>query len=276
MASQGLAIAQRSDKTEQILKTVAILGLFGACAVAENPLDKLVTFTDPKITTEKAVERVSQQTGLTIEIEVDELQKEGITKNQSFGIELKAARAGEAIELILLKGDPKGRLTYFVKEDGTIVITTIKAAKRPLASAADQPSDSPKPEPPAVKRDDREMQKKKEKEDLEMQKKMEMDARANGTWKGYPPRVRQRGDMKKVGPQDPAYLEMVEMMKNNGWWYGPDATEKLKAAAEAGDEWAIREIKWPEGHKFHKKGRPYFRNDGPHPKGLFPYTGLNP
>jgi len=267
MASQGLAIAQRSDKTEQILETVAILGLFGACAVAENPLDKLVTFTDPKITTEKAVERVSQQTGLTIEIEVDELQKEGITKNQSFGIELKAARAGEAIEMILLKGDPKGRLTYFVKEDGTIVITTIKAAKRPLESAADQPSDSPKPEHPAVKMDDR-----------EMRKRMEMDARANGTWKGYPPvnqdSIRMRST-KEINRR-PEYKRMVDMMKDEGRWYSPDTVKKLQAAAEAGDEWAVRELRWPGRHEFHKKGRPYFRNDKPHPEGLFPHSGLEP
>lgn len=108
---------------------VAILMLFGSFAVAANPLDKPVTFSEPKITTEKALERVSQQTRLKIEIDVNELQKEGITKNQSFGIEVKDASASQAIEVILLKGDPKGRLTYFVKEDGTIVVTTIKAVK---------------------------------------------------------------------------------------------------------------------------------------------------
>ena len=240
MASQGLAIAQRSDKTEQILENVAILGLFGACALAENPLDKLVTFTDPRITTEKAVERVSQQTGLTIEIEVDELQKEGITKNQSFGIELKAARAREAIEIILLKGDPKGRLTYFVKEDGTIVITTIKSVKGPLAFAADQPSGSPKVGPPAAERDARD--------------------RMPGSGMLSPQELMSR----------PHYKKMVEKFKNEGRFYNESQAKALRAAAEKGDEWAMRELPWPEGHKFHKKGRPYFKNDEPHPKGLFP------
>ena len=80
-------------------------------------------------------------------------------------------------------------------------------------------------------------------------------------------------------PEKPAAVkvsrdqELVDDLKDANQYWGPDKMKELAAAANAGDEWAVREIAWPKGHRFHKKGRPFFRNDKPHPKGLFPHSG---
>lgn len=136
-----------------------------------------------------------------------------------------------------------------------------------LASAADHPSGSPKSEPPAVERDARAMEKKMAREALEKGAKVPPSVSQD--------RIRMRGGEKDM-TSSPRYKSMVHMMKDEGRWYDPDTVKKLQDAAEAGDEWAVRELRWPAGHKFHKKGRPYFRNDEPHPKGLFLHSGLRP
>lgn len=67
---------------------------------------------------------------------------------------------------------------------------------------------------------------------------------------------------------------MFERAKDRGIYYSTPTMKKLATMAKNGDEWAMREIAWPEGHEFHKKGRPFFRNNGPHPDGLKFYSGF--
>lgn len=100
----------------------------GVEAIAEGPLDQEINLSVDRITTEQALVRVAGEIGLTLEIQRNELQKQGISKNQSFAIDLRNVPARQALRMILLKGDSKGRLAYFVREDGTIVVTTIYAA----------------------------------------------------------------------------------------------------------------------------------------------------
>ena len=71
----------------------------------------------------------------------------------------------------------------------------------------------------------------------------------------------------------PIDMELVDELKDKNQYWDSSTVKKIVAAAKGGDEWAVREIAWPKGHPFHKKGRPFFRNDKPHPKGLFPYSG---
>jgi hypothetical protein len=66
---------------------------------------------------------------------------------------------------------------------------------------------------------------------------------------------------------------MEQVMKDEGRYYDSATEKELRRRAEEGDEWAMKELPWPDGHKFHKLGRPYFRNDAPHPEGLFPNAG---
>lgn len=102
--------------------------LFGVDAIAEGPLDQEVNLSFDRTTMEQALVRVAGEIGLTLEIQGNELHKQGISKNQSFAIDLRDVPARQALRTILLKGDSKGRLAYFVRKDGTIVVTTIYAA----------------------------------------------------------------------------------------------------------------------------------------------------
>jgi hypothetical protein len=76
--------------------------------------------------------------------------------------------------------------------------------------------------------------------------------------------------MKAPDFSSPRYMKIKRAMKDEGKYYDSFVEKELRRRAEAGDEWAIRELPWPKGHKYHKLGRPFFRNDGPHPDGLFP------
>jgi hypothetical protein len=67
---------------------------------------------------------------------------------------------------------------------------------------------------------------------------------------------------------------MGERFKDKGTYYSTPTLKKLSRLAHKGDEWAMREIAWPEGHPFHKRGRPFFRNTGPHPDGLKFHSGF--
>ena len=69
-------------------------------------------------------------------------------------------------------------------------------------------------------------------------------------------------------PDSPGAIKMWEEAKDNGMYYPYPFAQKLRKMAKEGDEWAMRELRWPEGHPFHKKGRPFHKNTAPHPAGL--------
>jgi hypothetical protein len=68
-----------------------------------------------------------------MEILGGDLQLEGITKNQSFGLDEKDKTADEILRVILAKSNPDGKLVYIVKEqDGEewVLITTRAAVEK--------------------------------------------------------------------------------------------------------------------------------------------------
>lgn len=67
--------------------------------------------------------------------------------------------------------------------------------------------------------------------------------------------------------------ELIDRLKDRDRYYSFPTMQELIDRANDGDEWAIREIVWPKGHRFHEQGRPFFKNNGPHPDGLFPEAG---
>jgi serine/threonine protein kinase len=87
-------------------------------------------------TLEKAVQMLADDIGVQVEILGPDLQLEGITKNQSFGLEEKDQRAGEILRKILLKANPDGKLVYVVKprqpggEEMLFITTRAAVAKR--------------------------------------------------------------------------------------------------------------------------------------------------
>lgn len=78
---------------------------------------------------------------------------------------------------------------------------------------------------------------------------------------------------REVPKNDPGTIKVMEKAKDQNTYYDPSTMKKLVRLANEGDEWAIREIAWPESHPLHKKGRPFFKNTKPHPKGLIKHSG---
>ncbi|MBI1903288.1 MAG: serine/threonine protein kinase [Planctomycetia bacterium] len=86
-----------------------------------------------KDTLEKSVEMLSNDIGVPIEILGADLQIEGITKNQSFGLDEKGKTAGEILRAIMLKANMDNKLVYIVKKEGdkeVLQITTRAAAAK--------------------------------------------------------------------------------------------------------------------------------------------------
>ena len=70
---------------------------------------------------------------MPMEILGTDLQLEGITKNQSFGLNEQDSPAEAVLRSILKKSDPAGRLVYVVRDRGgvaSIEITTKAAAAK--------------------------------------------------------------------------------------------------------------------------------------------------
>lgn len=102
---------------------------------AAKRLEKRMPLSFPRNTLERSLEMVSEETGVPIIILGTDLQLEGITKNQSFGMDEAEQPAREILLKILAKADPAGRLVYVIKprqEDGqeVLYITTRAAAEQ--------------------------------------------------------------------------------------------------------------------------------------------------
>lgn len=96
-------------------------------------LAKTMTLTFAKDNLERSIQMVSEETGVPMEILGGDLQLEGITKNQSFGLDEKDKTADEILRVILAKSNPDGKLVYIVKEqDGEewVLITTRAAVEK--------------------------------------------------------------------------------------------------------------------------------------------------
>ena len=86
----------------------------------------------PRGPLDQAVAQVSSDLGVEIEIIGGDLQLEGITKNQSFGIDVKDSTFAGVLREILKLANPDGKLVYVIKpktEGGPdIVQITTRAA----------------------------------------------------------------------------------------------------------------------------------------------------
>ena len=100
---------------------------------ALGKLGKKMTPTFAKDNLERSIQLVSDETGVPMEILGGDLQLEGITKNQSFGLDEKDKTADEILRVILANSNPEGKLVYIVKEqDGEerVFITTRAAVEK--------------------------------------------------------------------------------------------------------------------------------------------------
>lgn len=119
----------------------------GAATVPKALREKLATVTSmsfAKDTLEQALTLLSEDIGAKIEIVGRDLQLEGITKNQSFGIDLRDLPAEKILQAVLAQANPdrtatglsdvKQKLVYVLRgansADGVIVVTTRVAAEK--------------------------------------------------------------------------------------------------------------------------------------------------
>lgn len=110
----------------------------------EEKLAQITSLSFPKETLQRALEILAEDLGIAIEIAGRDLQLEGITKNQSFGLALKNRPGREILLAVLQQANPdhtatgprdiKQKLVYVIRQrsDGpsAIVVTTRTAARR--------------------------------------------------------------------------------------------------------------------------------------------------
>jgi hypothetical protein len=118
---------------------------FAASASVKDRLAKVTSLKFARDTLESALDQLSQDIGAPIVIRGPDLQADGITKNQSFGIDLSAKPAGDILVEILRLANPdktttgpndqRQKLVYIIetkpdKTEQIVVTTRTKAAER--------------------------------------------------------------------------------------------------------------------------------------------------
>jgi hypothetical protein len=106
-------------------------------------LQRTTSLAFPRDTLEAALEQLARDVGIKIVVAGADLQAEGITKNQSFGIDITNRPAEEVlVEILRLANpdksasqpdDPRQKLVYVIRDaepnaSGQIVITTRSAS----------------------------------------------------------------------------------------------------------------------------------------------------
>ena len=101
---------------------------------AAAALDKRISLSFPRDTLERCLEMLAKEIDVEVEILGSDLQLEGITKNQSFGLDERDRPAGEILRKVLELANPSGKLIYVIKpKEGqreAIFITTRNAATK--------------------------------------------------------------------------------------------------------------------------------------------------
>ena len=154
VATNNLLLATELALAEQPLKVGPAGGGEKKLTIAEL-LQKKTTLTFPRDTLEKSLQMLLDDVGIKYEILGGDLQLEGITKNQSFGLDEKDKTAGEILRKIMALANPDGKLIYVIKPkqpggpEMLFVTTRASATKRgdkiPPELAAPAPPPKKKP-----------------------------------------------------------------------------------------------------------------------------------
>jgi hypothetical protein len=137
-AGHNLALAAEIA-LQQAGRTVAAVAAAGPKAggpVAETAaakLQKTISLAFAKNTLEASIQMLSEEIGLPMEILGADLQLEGITKNQSFGLDEREKTADSILRTILAKANPDGKLVYVLRNrDGveSLEVTTRAAVEK--------------------------------------------------------------------------------------------------------------------------------------------------
>ena len=152
-AGHNLALAAELAIEQTPAATFAAAPAGGAPPqTAADRLAKRISLTFPRDTLEKSIQMLAEEIGVPIEILGKDLELEGITKNQSFGLDERDQPAEAILRTILARSNPDGKLVYvFRRRDGaeSIDVTTrAAAAKRGDALPAAFAAGGPKGEDP--------------------------------------------------------------------------------------------------------------------------------
>lgn len=104
-----------------------------APASAADRLQRKLSLVFPSDTLEKTVRMIAEEIGLPIEIRGKDLELDGITKNQSFGLDEQNQTADAILRTILARSNSDGKLVYVIRNKGgaeSIEITTRSAAAK--------------------------------------------------------------------------------------------------------------------------------------------------
>ncbi len=135
-AGHNLALATELAVAQTPGAAVAAAPVQPAAASASDALGKLqkkITLVFARDTLEKAIEMLAEETGLPMEILGTDLQLDGITQNQSFGLDQRDQAAADVLRLILAQANPDGKLVYIVRTEAAgekIFITTRGQAEK--------------------------------------------------------------------------------------------------------------------------------------------------
>jgi hypothetical protein len=104
-------------------------------ATVADKLKRPISFVQQLDTLENAVRAISAEIGVPIEVLGADLEPEGITRNNQFGVEARDRPASDVITAVLLKANPEGKLVYVIKPkspggEEMIFVTTRAAAAR--------------------------------------------------------------------------------------------------------------------------------------------------
>ncbi|MBL9124158.1 MAG: hypothetical protein JNG90_11035 [Planctomycetaceae bacterium] len=147
VAAHNLALATRLALTEIVPRTAVSTGgdSPGALSLAAR-LQRPISLVFPRQTLEQALELFGREAGIDLEIRGADLQLEGITKNQSFGLEARNLPALEVLEQILRLASPEGKLVHVIETaqpSGEKLFITTRAAAAKRRPAEKTPESSP-------------------------------------------------------------------------------------------------------------------------------------
>jgi|694.fasta_scaffold68212_2 serine/threonine protein kinase len=134
-AGHNLALASELavEQSPGVGGAVVTEAIASASQSAVERLAKRISLTFARDTLEKSIQMLAEEIGLPIEILGRDLELEGITKNQSFGLDEQDQPAEAILGTILARSNPDGKLVYVVRRrDGaeSIEITTRAAAAK--------------------------------------------------------------------------------------------------------------------------------------------------
>jgi hypothetical protein len=111
-AGHNLALAAELaiEQTPGAGATIAAVATPAAGQSAADRLAKRISLTFARDTLEKSIQMLAEEVGVPIEILGKDLELEGITKNQSFGLDESDQPAEAILRTILAKSNPDGKL----------------------------------------------------------------------------------------------------------------------------------------------------------------------